>query len=447
MSQLPTPPDCPAALQPDYPVPVVNEPVPLYMALMLEQGSNRVCADGSVLLQWFPSPRISFTLNDADPRMYFNESDRRILHLGDGRFFPDVHINLLRASGAGPFSTAGEIQGPLPQSSGPAFGYLRFLIPNFPDVFGTPIQYPSGSSCAGRFQLRACNWLVTIDQIDHSQEAFREACSQVGFFITHVGQLEKEDHSPFTEEEALNCLQGLGWFLSFAAGRWTAPVLACGNGPDGSLVKELWNVPRLAPWRNVMSWMDDRYADHLTELWPGFMRRWADPDWNEVLELAIHWYVEANAQAGSVDGSIILIQAAFEMMASAVVVVQNQWVSTGAFENGLPAADRIRLLFVWAGIPFEIPPSLTDLKTLARGRNWGDVSQALTEIRNPLTHPTPKNRDRFRNYPMGARVDAWTLGLWLLELCLLRLCDYNGTYGCRLAPRYAGEVQPVPWSR
>ena len=194
----------------------------------------------------------------------------------------------------------------------------------------------------------------------------------------------------------------------------------------------------------MQTWLDTNHREHLIDSFPGYLQRWIDQDWNEVTELATHWYIEANSQAGSVEGSLVLTQAAFEMLASAIVVEENGWVSVDAFEK-LPAADRIRLLFVWAGVPLAIPASQTELIALAKARNWVDSPQALTEIRNPLTHPTPKNRERFRNYPPVARSEAWNLALWFLEMCLLRMCGYNGNYGCRLSMRYAGNVDPVPW--
>src|SRR5205807_8708390 len=106
----------------------------------------------------------------------------------------------------------------------------------------------------------------------------------------------------------------------------------------------------------------------------------------------------------------------------------------------LAASDRIRLLFLWAGIPVTIPPELDNLTRLAKADNWPDTSTAMTMIRNTITHPTRKNRAKFGKHPTDARTDAWTLGLWNLELCLLRLFEYRGTYASRLKQRYSGEV-------
>jgi hypothetical protein len=99
------------------------------------------------------------------------------------------------------------------------------------------------------------------------------------------------------------------------------------------------------------------------------------------------------------------------------------------------------LLFSSLNIPIDIPASLPKMQSFAKQFNWIDAPQAITEIRNSLVHPEHKRRDKFGEvfYP------AWDLGQWYLELALLRICDYSGTYGNRLVERWVGEIEPVPW--
>jgi hypothetical protein len=56
------------------------------------------------------------------------------------------------------------------------------------------------------------------------------------------------------------------------------------------------------------------------------MNVWLDDTWEEVIRVAIHWYIEANAQAGSVEGSIVQTQTAFELLASAVLTDHNDLI-------------------------------------------------------------------------------------------------------------------------
>jgi len=84
--------------------------------------------------------------------------------------------------------------------------------------------------------------------------------------------------------------------------------------------------------------MDSNHGDQFEAPFPGFLKLWQDDSWEEVTRVAIHWYIEANAQAGSIEGSIVLTQTAFELLASAVLVENHGWLSTDGYEK-LAAAD------------------------------------------------------------------------------------------------------------
>jgi hypothetical protein len=72
---------------------------------------------------------------------------------------------------------------------------------------------------------------------------------------------------------------------------------------------------------------------------------------------------------------------------------------------------------------------------------------AFTEIRNSITHSAPENRQTFLNTSNTARVEAQVIGLWYLELILLRLFNYQGHYfnRSRLGNINIGDVEQVPW--
>ena len=50
-------------------------------------------------------------------------------------------------------------------------------------------------------------------------------------------------------------------------------------------------------------------------------------------------------------------------------------------------------------------------------------------------------------YTIGAYREAKQLGLWYIELLLLRMFEYEGEYVSRLrGARLPGATEPVPWS-
>jgi hypothetical protein len=370
------------------------------------------------------------------------------LRLADGADIPHCLVTGLGS----PFPWPGlssKLSGVLGRSvirptDGPA-SYATFLLPNFEELRGTAITYADQSLRAARLTLSGGGWRIIVDQSVNLKEVKKELRAAGGFGITHVGRLEREDGKLFTAREVCEILDALTWYLSFCAARWTGPCLAHGFTANGEKVWETWHVSRTSPYRQRASWLDAHHTEHFQDPFPGFMSRWLDDAWKEVIHTAIHWYVEANAQAGSIEGSIVLTQTAFELLASAVLVENCSWLSQDGFDK-LSAADRLRLLFLWAAMPTAIPPDLGELTRLAKADNWADSAVAMTMIRNTITHPTRKNREKFGRHPVDARTEAWALGLWYLEMCLLRLFNYRGTYGSRLQQRYMGQVTPVPWA-
>jgi len=164
-----------------------------------------------------------------------------------------------------------------------------------------------------------------------------------------------------------------------------------------------------------------------------------------VLLTVIHWYLAAYPLSGAIEGSIVQTKTVFDLLSSAVLVEQKTWLSTGGYEK-LPAADPIRLLLHCAGIPTGIPTALSALFSRASSENWSDTAEAMTAIRNTITHPTKKKRNKFAANSFQTRLDIWNLGLWNLELCLLRLFGYNGGYANRLTRKWVGQTEIVPWA-
>jgi hypothetical protein len=84
---------------------------------------------------------------------------------------------------------------------------------------------------------------------------------------------------------------------------------------------------------------------------------------------------------------------------------------------------------------------------VAKQLHWVDAPQAFTEVRNALVHANPNKRQKLQGLTGRAMLEVWNLGVWFLELTLLRIYGYTGSYGNRLnMQRWQGEVEPVPWA-
>lgn len=148
---------------------------------------------------------------------------------------------------------------------------------------------------------------------------------------------------------------------------------------------------------------------------------------------------ERQGRAAGVDGGIVLLQAALELLSWQSSVRVRKGLSRNKF-NELSAEDKLRFLIESCGIPTGIPPGLSDLVSKAKELNCSDGPKALTVVRNRLVHP--KKRKHLPHY------DAWRLAEWYVELALLSMLRFSGEYSDRTkAQRWVGAVDRVPWAK
>jgi hypothetical protein len=152
--------------------------------------------------------------------------------------------------------------------------------------------------------------------------------------------------------------------------------------------------------------------------------------------------LNANFSSRGIDAGIILTQAAIERLSYEYSVKDKRILTVKGFKD-LWASDKFRLLFSSVKIPLDIPGEISKLQRLACNMNWLDAPHALTEVRNSLVHPEHKHRGQFGT----VYSEAWNLGLWYLEMGILAICGYSGTYGNRLKQRWVGQVEDVPWKK
>jgi hypothetical protein len=323
-----------------------------------------------------------------------------------------------------------------------------FHLFNYKDLFGTrgSVEHVGNlDHTIHHVDLNAAGWNIEIKSMVTTQDTLKDLREMGGYGLTHIGCLKKEDNSSFDGKSAGKMLSALQFFLSFSKGMWCNPCLAVGFDDKENRVWEAWSSPQ-GHWASPISWFDPHHCDEMANLFPGFIARWENEDWQKALQEVIYWYLSSNCstlgRGIGIDAGIILTQAAIERLSFEYAVRHKRLIEAEGFKN-LRASDKFRLLFSSLNIPIDIPASLPELQKLAGQFKWLDAPYVITDIRNSLVHPEHKRRDRFdlAFYPV------WDLGQWYLELALLRIFDYSGTYGNRLIKRHVGQVETVPWDK
>ena len=237
-----------------------------------------------------------------------------------------------------------------------------------------------------------------------------------GYQITHWGSIKCGDGRPFHIDSAKPILDALELFFSFVRGGYCGISLIKGTNESGERVWEQWSVSHVTPQRYLDSWFEPTQHPDLREVFQGFWRQHQSNPGDPKSLLALQWYLESNVQE-SAASSIILTQAALERLAS------------------IHAGDKIGTEGAWIakalkklGISVKIPPQLAALEQWRSKYGFQHGPHSIVEVRNELIH------HEMRRGILDADVYLQTrdLGLWYVELLLLKQFGYQGYYRNRL---------------
>lgn len=413
-----------------------NASISLYEgSIRLEQSGQFLTGHAFIELNWLPSTRIRFEMLDR----IFGDTGKVKLEIAELPLSCDAHVDQISCG----YITRGQLLGRPTILNTSVCNDVLFHLPNFNSIAG------------GRLHLKIDEWDVILIPIDNITDLTNCLGEQGGFGLTHVGMLKRIDGGQFEKNQALDKLDALYHFLSFVRGLWCGPILPIGQTGD-KVSWQVWDAPRLTPWKSVSSWFFDFESDKVNEAFIGFMKKWMDHDWNEPIRFAIHWYIEANIGSGGVEGSIILIQAALELLAWVYLMEAPGASKPCTIEEfgKWPASRKIEHLLKSLGVPVTIPSELKELqkalielqKTNSDAKKFPLGSYMFTYIRNRITHETGEDRAKLGAISFEARIEAKELGLWYVEMALLSLFGFNGQHYMRFRHgQPIDRVAYVPW--
>ena len=406
-----------------------NRPIPLEETWITDIDGQSVRTPVRVMLRLLPQPKLVVEYDDFPEFMrHMKKETFRISFENGGK----VDMYALR------YRTAPKIQGafsPVQEpctilDQGKSLQSVQFSIFNFPDFFGKHDQYIKTDRTkqrCGNARLEATPWLINITATANLSDNLNTLRAEGGYALTHTGVIERLDGGTFSVADVEKLLSGLRLFLAFARGSFCGLTHIEGKGLSGEQCWVQWGSYTTTPWRYVNSWAESlTRGDILSEAFPGFWRLLEQQAgvMNKPINLALYWYLCSN-EGNVLEPGIILTHAALERLAYEVVG-RRKTDSTGEWIS--KALKKV-------GIDPTIPESC---QTLRRQVNVSDGAELLTKIRTDLVHPEMK-----MNVSMEAYTETRNMGQRYVELLLLKLFDYSGSYRNRLTRQW--EV--VPWAR
>ena len=397
-----------------------------------------------VILNLSPTPRICIEIDSVELPPDFDESAEQFDILLDSGATLSVLADLARFERTkdkllckGSFTLAnGSVT---PFEPGNDLTRVTFGLLNFPAFLGEEYQPPKtieefekGYQRRDFVILEASPWVIELRSLKNTRETIKRLRSDGGYGLTHEGSIRRSDGKPFSTKQIVPLLDLLRLFLSFARGAYCGLTLVAGYNENGHRVWEKWSTSHASPWSGYRSWFDTEHGLMLTELFPGFWNELMKTPRHHPIRLVLHWYLLSN-ETHSLEGGIVLAQAALERLSQEMVGKKGK-----KRKEGVWIADALKT----AGIPTQIRSRLRNLKRFMARRNFAHGPHTLVEVRNDLVHSDMK-----RGISSGRiYAQARELGLWYVELMLLKKLGYAGKYGNRLTQEWRGQVELVPWA-
>ena len=150
-----------------------------------------------------------------------------------------------------------------------AANMVRLVVPwvNLPALRGTGVIEDHESTLSGRWQADVGGWTVTLDRRGDHRDIWAVIKDEGATAVTHVMQIRRTDDAAFTPEDVDPVLEALHLGMSFAVGRWVAPVAPVGFDVAGRRVWEQWAARVCtAGVPGTLWWWWDQDDEHLAEL-------------------------------------------------------------------------------------------------------------------------------------------------------------------------------------
>ena len=395
-----------------------------------------------VVLRLSPVPTIHFDLLESSPEFQmalFDVSLKRgpmVIGLPTGQ-----KVKVLNSKQS-LIPTSGPVPG---LDSGKPLHAVSFGVVNFPDFMNprstesqTDAETPWNIEDLWTIHLKDAPWLVEVKPVGNRKQVHESLREQRGFALTHWGKLTRIDGKPFPKESVQPFMATLNQFLSFTRGVSCGMTLIDGLDQAGETVWEEWGVTKVKPWMGHRSCLDILNGAALEDLFVGFGCYSRALPRESQASLALEWYLESNAQE-ALHTSIVLTQAALERLTTEKVGPRAKMKSCTKPRKEKEGNWIARALSE-VNDDLSVPQSLR--KALGNAKSFAHGPHALVEIRNDLVHPKMKkgilSSEAYRQ--------AKELGLWYVELLLLKQFGYSGLYSNRLTREWTGDVETVPWA-
>lgn len=420
----------------------------------LKKDSIEIKVEGRVQFDWLPNSGSYFSgivLDNISSEIDHGDYEVMIHDLKFGVGF----LTMIKEN----FGESTEIKGRISKEAiygdeSIAVDKVVFSVVNLRDFFGLPVKKTTSKAIShmrGRLSFKTNKYDINIDKCyDYKYKKDNLDCKG-GYMILYYGEIISKKGS-IKLKEIQNIFHCLSSFLTFLNGRRTSALFAQGIHlgeikwcdytsyyVDES--KDL-TVYYAETFKEVKSWPTRLSIDGLDKLWTEFNGLWQDNEGKFFLTSAIHWYVEAVGNRGYSEGSIIMAQTALELIYN-WWIIETKCIIRGDEADNLSASNKIRLILSQLNVSYDIPISLKYLSEYKKSdKEIIDAPGAVVQIRNTIVHSQSSKRKKLIKMSNMVMHEALQVYIWYIELALLRILKYDGSYCSRVSNN---NEEGVPW--
>ena len=403
----------------------VNDPITLYEGVISIHPAKGQPYEGlgRVYWSWLPRPIILFECAVKDISPFHFVTGKYVIHLhGDGVYTEGFTTHQSQSENG--VLIRGVITSGLQKLDG-KISRVRFHIANLNNYVGLLIKNSeSNTGYRGRITLSDDPWRITLDALAESRTENGSVEYVGGYFITHVGVIERVDGNCFEWGDVLEILEKIRLFLGFVEARHCPPLLCVGEAETGEAVSYDYKAFTVSTFRSRSNWCTPTLRfESLIAVWDGFDK--LNALFGNLLTVLISYLVTSNAQADQ-SQRIIFAATILEMLFWKMVNKDGTLVDA----DKLRLSDKIRLLLMLSDVTRDIPNDFTKLAAAAKrkGHIWVDGPHAIADIRNSFTHA--RNMEGVLDYDALFVHQAVELALWYAETALLK---------------YIGVTEDIDW--
>jgi hypothetical protein len=335
-----------------------------------------------------------------------------------------------------------------------------FNLPRWHGLLRLTAQTQDGGQqwWSGRWVKEVGSWRIILDARPDHQRVWADLHKTDVYVMTHVMELRRLDGEDFTAEEAEPLLAALHVGVSFALGRWAAPMLPVGQDSGGRAAWENWRPGFCDPAQATSGgWWYQYDQTALAEFLECAVPLFADPARRAALRLQMMFAIIGVSDRGFVEQRVMNCAAGLEHLMWQILVLgglltEDQYLARSRYQGRrLHAHDLLRMALADAEIPAIIDPVLLPVaarfaseESERQGREL-DGADVVTRIRNRLVHPKAAQESVYRLNGLVAEV--WLLARHYLVLLILHSIGYRGPYrDLTRTTGWAGDVVTVPWA-